>query len=259
MGKSRNFALGIICIGLLSGCFPTTSVVINEKPTHKVIVYDGEKLTVSTKNRTAASIGSKTISQPNDKSFELLVIAENKSASEFIFNTESINVTVNGKSAKVYTYAERKKIIEKQRDIALIATALGGAMEAYGNSMNAGYQTTSGSFSGTTYGNYGSYNTFGTYNSTTYNAAAAQAASAQSQANTNNQMDRISQNSNSNLSDLKYSYLKASTMNKNSAYGGSIIVAAPKLKKGEKQLIEVKVSLGSDLHSFTLQRRFDPK
>ena len=40
---------------------------------------------------------------------------------------------MNGKSAKVYTYAERKKIIEKQRDIALIATALGGAMEAYGN------------------------------------------------------------------------------------------------------------------------------
>ena len=88
MGNLRSFSLGIICIGLLSGCFPTTSVVINEKPTHKVIVYDGEKLTVSTKNRTAASIGSKTISQPNDKSFELLVIAENKSASDGVAAVE---------------------------------------------------------------------------------------------------------------------------------------------------------------------------
>ena len=246
--------LGLIIF--LTGCGATTSVNLEKAPELRMVAYDGDRLAVSKKRRTVASLASKTIGEPNGKTFKLLLIAENKNASQFELNTKSVEVTINGQLAKVHTYNELVKAEKKAHNRQLIATAFAGAMQSYSASIS-GQQRTSGTYSGSTYGTYGSYNSYGSFNSTTYNAAAAQAASAQAQANTNAQIDRIGQRSGANLNKLKATYLKPTTMIRGTAYGGTIAVSAPKLRKGAIQTVKVKVSLGSEEHTFVLNRQFD--
>jgi hypothetical protein len=241
---------------LLTGCGATTSVNLEKAPELRIVAYDGDRLAVSKKRQTVASLASKTFTEPNGKTFKLLLIAENKKASQFELDTNAVKVTINGQPAKVHTYNELVKAEKKARKRQLIATAFAGAMQSYSASMS-GQQRTSGTYSGSTYGTGGSYNSYGSFNSTTYNAAAAQAASAQAQANTNAQIDRIGQRSEANLDKLKGSYLKPTTMSRGTVYGGTVTVSAPKLKKGAVQTVQVKVSLGSDEHTFVLIRQFD--
>ena len=242
---------------MLASCSSTTSVNLEKTPRQKMIAYDGDRLAVSTKSRTVASLGSKTIGEPNGKTIDLLLIVENKKAAAFEVSSEAVKATINGIPVKTYTFVELVNAEKKKRNRDLAITAFAGAMQSVGAATSSGYQTTTGSYSGTTYGSYGSSNTYGTFNSTTYNQAAAQAASAQVQANTNNQMSAIAQRSDTALANLKSGYLKPTTMLRGTSYGGILKISAPKLDKDEIQIIELIVTLGSDKHKFKLKRRFD--
>ena len=242
---------------IISACSQATSVVLDRSQPQKIVNYDGQSLAISKKSRTIAALGSKTIGAPNGKTFDLLVIAENRSAPTFEFDTSSITVSIDGQKAKVYTYDELVKAEKKARNAQLFAAVLAGVADSY-SAANSGYQTTTGTYSSTIYGGYGgSYNFYGNYTSTAYDYAAVQAAQAQVKANNRARINGIVDASNAQLARLRATILKPTTMNRGMTYGGIISVSAPALKEGEVQRIDVTVRLAKDIHRFVLKRVFD--
>lgn len=246
--RLRQIARVLPLVFGLAACEPPTSVDVMDSPAIEQTLYDGRVINVSRKSRTTLVLSSMANGEPNSTEIEIFVVAENRSNPPFILSTDSVAVQVDGAPAKIFTYDELKAQEIRSRNIALIATAIGGAAEAYSASMP---QTTTGTY------NYGG--TYGTYSGTTYNSAASTLASAAVTANTNAQINSIQSNSEQSLGQLQETYLKPTTMARGMEYGGVIKISVPRLSAESVQNISLTVRLGSDNHSFDLVRSWDPQ
>ncbi len=239
-------AMSAIMLTLMA-CEAPTSVTVVNTPSIDQTLFDGRVINVSRRSNTTVTMSSLTTAEPNSSEIELFVVANNARTAPFTFSTDSISATVDGAPASVFTYEQLRAAEVRQRNIALIATAIGGAAESYSASLP---QTTTGTY------NYGGR--MGTYSGTTYNPAAASLASAAVTANTNAQMNSISANSERSLGQLQDTYLKPTTMNRGMEYGGVIRIQVPRLTQESTQSLTLTVQLGSDVHTFNLVRSFDP-
>jgi len=243
----RNIVSFLILGFLCSACIPTTTLMVQDSPNLRSKLYDGKTTHISRTSLTEVAVLSGSIGVPNDDHFEIVAIATNKRAKEFLLSTDSISIQVDGEQAEVETYEQRKKQKETEAAWAAVAVALGGAAQAYSASMPQ-----------YTYGTYNSYGGgFGTYSGTTYNSAASASAVASVNANTMAQSAAISTKLEADLEDLKNSYLKPTQLERGMTYGGKLRVKAPRLDKGQVQKIALQIRLGSDVHSFILKRSFD--
>ena len=137
--------------------------------------------------------------------------------------------------------------------------AFAGAMDMMAASYS-GYQTTTGTYSGSTYGSYGgSAYTSGTYTATTYNSAAAQQAINNATNRTTSTLQNIEQTSAATLRNLKNNIIKKTTMEPGIWYGGITRFDAPELKKDEKRTYTLVINLGGDKHSFQLNQAINEK
>ncbi len=243
----KNVAVISSLAFLLMACEPATSVKVMDTPSVDQTLFDGRTINVSRRSNTTATLSSLTTSEPNSTEINIFFAANNTRSAPFNLATTSFAVSVDGAPAKVFTYEELKAAEVRKRNIALVATALGGAAEAYSASAP---QTTTGTY------RYGG--TMGTYSGTTYNPAAASLASAAVTANTNAQMSNISSNSQQALGQLQETYLKPTTMNRGMEYGGVVRIQVPRLATETSQNIVVTVQLGSDVHRFDMVRTWDP-
>jgi hypothetical protein len=234
-----------LTIGLMA-CEGPTSVRVVDSPAIEQTLFDGRGINVSSKANTTVSLSSITTAEPNSTQIEVFVVARNSRSSSFVLSTDSIAAQVDGANAKIFTYEELKAAEVRSRNIALIATAIGGAADAYSASLP---QTTTGTY------NYGGTN--GTYSGTTYNPAASTLATAAVTANTNAQLNSISSNTERTIGQLQESYLKPTTMNRGMEYGGVLRIEVPRLRPESTQNILLTINLGSDVHSFELVRGWD--
>ena len=238
--------ISAMAFGLMA-CEAPTSVSVLDSPSIDQTLYDGRVINVSERANTTVVLSSLTTGEPNSSEIDIFVVANNTRSAPFNVSTTSFGVTVDGEPAKVFTYEELRAAEIRSRNIALVATALGGAAQAYSASAP---QRTTGTY------NYGG--TMGTFNSTTYNPAAASLASAAATANTNAQMGNISSNSERTLGQLQDTYLKPTTMNRGMEYGGVVRIQVPRLAERTSQNITLAIQLGSDVHRFDMVRSWDP-
>lgn len=245
---TKKVAILMALFFAVSGCVATTSARVVDTPQITQTLFDGRTTNVSSKANTTLTFTSLTNAAPNSDEIELLLVADVRRGPGFTLSTDIISATVDDAPAKVFTYDELRAAEIRSRNIALFATALGGAAQAMSASQP---QTTTGTFN-----SYGGG--MGTFTSTTYNPSQAAMASAAASANTSAQIDSISSNSEQRLSALENSYLKPTTMNRGIRYGGVVRIEVPRLQADSSQTIEVSVRLGSDVHSFQLLRTFDP-
>ncbi|WP_342070570.1 hypothetical protein [Yoonia algicola] len=248
LSMKRLKAIAIIStltFGLMA-CEGPTSVRVVDSPAIEQTLFDGRGINVSRKSNTTVSLSSITTAEPNSTQIEVFIVARNSRSSPFILSTSSIAAQVDGVAAKIFTYEELKAAEVRSRNIALIATAIGGAANAYSASQP---QTTTGTY------NYGG--TYGTYSGTTYNPAASTLATAAVTANTNAQINTISSNSDRTLGQLQETYLKPTTMNRGMEYGGVLRIEVPRLSAESTQDILLTINLGTDIHTFELVRGWD--
>ena len=248
LSMKRLKAIAIIStltFGLMA-CEGPTSVRVVDSAAIEQTLFDGRGISVSRKSNTTVSMSSITIAELNSTQIEVFIVARNSRSLPFILSTSSIAAQVDGVAAKIFTYEELKAAEVRSRNIALIATAIGGAANAYSASQP---QTTTGTY------NYGGI--YGTYSGTTYNPAASTLATAAVTANTNAQINSISSNSERTLGQLQETYLKPTTMNRGMEYGGVLRIEVPRLSAESTQDIRLTINLGSDVHTFELVRGWD--
>lgn len=180
------------------------------------------------------------------------MIAINLGVSPVDFGTENIAMkSADDTYVHVYSYAELLDEEKTRQAWAAVAAGLAAA----GNSMqaaSAGYSTSYGSYTGSTYGTYGgspySGTTYGSGYVTTYDPAKAQAA--QALANQQNMANLQGMQMTNTLNEQRLrEILKTTTVFPGASHSGEVVFEVPK-ETGESEYISVRVSMGNDEHAF---------
>ncbi len=183
------------------------------------------------------------IVEPEDKVRKRMFIqisALNASDAPINFGPENIVARIiDGEEIAVISYEKLAKEEKNRRKWAAIATGLGAAS----NSIAA---SNAGNYNGTVYSG-GRVASFSGYN-------AGSAYAAQSLANLENQsrFDQLARNNAASDEQLR-SYLRTTTIDPGTSFGGTIVIEMPKTARKTKYPLpfEIKVSFGDDTHFFT--------
>jgi hypothetical protein len=116
---------------------------------------------------------------------------------------------------------------------------------------NAGYSTTTGSFS--SYG-YGRSAAHGTYQATTYNAYNAQLAQQAASAQTNAEIATMQAEGERNLQALNQTILKDHTVLPGEWYGGTIVMERPPRPDQEVAQYNLSIRFGGEVHEFQIRQ-----
>ena len=170
-----------ILISFLQGCATTLRLDPVAIEGQQELYQEGTKTLISPKNSLVA-IRSSTNTYQSSQRPTLVVSVLNGTEKPFNFSTEDIDVYVDNKHVKVFTYDELVAEVKRQQTFAAIAIILGGVAQSM-NAANAGHTYHSGTYNSSYYSNYG-YSGYGSgsYSGYSYNSAAA--LQAQSAANT---------------------------------------------------------------------------
>ena len=161
----------------LSECQTTTSVNLVPKVNQDATFVEGQTAIKSTLTNSTVVVSSAFNEIENGSRIDVVVNVNNTSGESFILDTSSFQISSpNTGPLRVYSYEELVAEQKKKANASAALAAFAGAMDMMAASYS-GYQTTTGTYSGSTYGSYGgSAYTSGTYTATTYNSAAAQQA-----------------------------------------------------------------------------------
>ena len=255
MCRVMNALLMLVFLSGLSACKTTTSLNLVPSSDQQASFVDGNTAIKSTLPNSTVVLSSAFREIENGSRIDVVLNVNNTSDESFVLDTSALQIqSAQTGKLKVYSYDELVAEEKKRKNTAAALTAFAGAMDVMAASYS-GYQTTTGTYSGTTYGSYGgSAYSSGTYTSTTYNSAAAQ----QAMDNANNRMtsnlQMIEQTSASTLQGLKNNIMKKTTMEPGMWYGGLVRFDAPALEEGESRNYMLKVKLGDETHTFELSQ-----
>lgn len=207
---------------------------------------------------SVVNLSTSSSSVENGSRIRMVLSVQNLGQELIDFNPKSIQVDVSPALSEdagyVYTYDELIREQEKARNTAMALTALSGAFNTMAASYS-GYQTTTGTYSGSTYGTYGSTYSSGTYTASTYDSAAAQNAMNQANAQTQASLNQIQSSSDIRLADLKNNILKSNTLEPNMWFGGVVVFeSSGKLKEDETITYSVTVPVGLNKHTFKIEQ-----
>lgn len=233
---------------LLQGCVSTYKLDPQVQKGQQEVYQEGVETIISNKKAYIA-VRSSTNTYTSENRPTIVVSVLNKTNKSFNFSTENIQVFVDGKAHKVFTYDELVEEIKTKQAWAAVATAIGGASKSY-NASQAGYSYTTGSYNSYATTNYGtSAYGYGNYSSTTYNYAAAQQAREAANAQTQYEMQNINNQANASLSDLKATILKKTTIPPKGFHGG--YVAFENIPDSDKPHdIKVLINVAGQQHKF---------
>lgn len=242
----------------LAGCQTTTSINLVPTSNQETSYVEGQAAIKSTLPNSTVIVSSAFNEIENGNRIDVVVNVNNTSNESFILDTGSFQITSNNTGPlKVFSYDELVAEQKKQESTSTALAALAGAMDMMAASYS-GYQTTTGTYSGSTYGSYGgSTYTSGTYTGTTYNSAAAQQAINNASNRTTSNLQNIQQTSAATLQNLKSNILKKTTMEPGMWYGGITRFDAPALKKDEQRVYTLSIMLGKETHTFQLTQNIN--
>ena len=245
---------------LLTGCQTTTSLNLVPKDNQSATFIEGQTAIKSTMPNSTVVVSSAFNEIENGNRIDVVVNVNNTSNESFILDTSSFQISSTSTGPlRVYSYDELVAEQKKKANASAALAAFAGAMDMMAASYS-GYQTTTGTYSGNTYGSYGgSAYTSGTYTATTYNSAAAQQAINNATNRTTSTLQNIEQTSAATLQNLKNNIIKKTTMEPGMWYGGITRFDAPELKKNEKRTYTLIINLGGDKHSFLLNQAINSK
>ena len=244
-----------------TGCQTTTSLNFVPTTSQEATFVEGSTAIKSALPNSTVIMSSAVREIENGSRIDIVVNVNNISSESFVLDTSSISISSPSTGAlKVYSYDELVAEEKKRANASMAWAALAGALDTYAASYS-GYQTTTGTYSGTTYGSYsgnsyGTYsaNTYGTYTGTTYNAAAASQAINAASDRTSSNLQTIQQTSGATLASLRNNILKKTTMEPGMWYGGAVRFEAPALEEDENRWYSLTIRLGKDVHTFELNQ-----
>lgn len=235
-------------IGLLiQGCGSTLKLDPEPLKGQKQVYNNGNEVIISNK-KSKVAVSSLTTTYSSEDHPKIFVALKNSTTRPYNFSTENIQVFIDGKPHKVFTYNELVDQIETKQKWA----AFGAALSAAGRSMsaaNAGTTYHSGTYNSYAYNNYGSsaYG-YGSYSGTSYNYAAAQQAQSTANAQTQADFQRIKNNTQQSLGAID-KVIKKTTIAPNAYYDG--FIALDDLKDpSQPHTVQVLVTAGSEKHNF---------
>lgn len=180
------------------------------------------------------------------------IAAFNASGSPVNFGPENVTITLaDGSPLTVVPY---ERLVKEQKNRMLWASVLGG-VAAVSNNMaasDAGYQSGTVAYSGTTFSRYGTFNSRGTGTYSGYNAAAANVAQASADAQNEAMFDRLAASNAASLQALKAN-LRTSTIDAGASFGGLITFDIPSNARKPKQplSLQIVVEIAGDKHVFS--------
>ncbi len=215
---------------------------------------NGEALVIA---RTASAAVIVSLTPKDKKAAYLNLGVQNNGGDAFLVSDESVSAQSGDQPLKVSTYADRMKA-EKRRQM---WASVGAGLQAASNSMaasQAGYQSTSGSYQGTTnvtaYGT-GSYaqatgRTQGTYYGTGYSGAAAHQARQAANASNNELFGQMRAEAEASEAGLNSRALQANTVSSGEFVSGDVEIQLPKRSKALPAELVVSVAVDGDVVSF---------
>ena len=258
VSEMRTILLSFCVLFGLIGCQTTTSINLVPTSNQEASFVEGQTAIKSTLPDSTVIVSSAFKEIENGSRIDVVVNVNNTSSESFILDTSSFQITSDSTGPlKVYSYDELVAEQKKKEAASTALAAFAGAMDMMAASYS-GYQTTTGTYSGSTYGSYGgSAYTSGTYTATTYNSAAAQQAINNASNRTTANLQNIQQTSAATLQNLKSNILKKTTMEPGMWYGGITRFDAPELQKGEQRFYTLSISLGKETHTFQLTQKIN--
>ena len=254
-----SIALGCLLISV-TGCKTTTSLNLTPNDNQLATFVEGQTAIKSTLPNSTVVVSSAFNEIENGSRIDVVVNVNNTSGESFILDTSSFQISSPNTGPLIgHSYEQLVAEQKKKANASAALAAFAGAMDMMAASYS-GYQTTTGTYSGNTYGSYGgSAYTSGTYTATTYNSAAAQQAINNATNRTTSTLQNIEQTSAATLRNLKNNIIKKTTMEPGMWYGGITRFDAPELKKDEKRTYTLVINLGGDKHSFQLNQAVNEK
>jgi len=245
---------------LLAGLGCTTLARLTALPgeSQKSFFRDGYEAIISSQQNVVAVV-PKFRSIRSGHRGDFFVAVMNGTNKEFTFSTDNITAEAQGNPAtsnvelKIFNYDDLRREERSRRRWAAIGAALQGAGEAV-QASNAGYSSSHGSFSGTTYGDNGSttYDS-GTFHATTYNESATQAAQDRIQDKTESRLNRIDAASRASLEELSRSVLKKQTVFPGEWFGGMVKIEQPYLFESTPN-ITISINFAGETHKIKFKQ-----
>ena len=152
----------------LSGCQTTTSVNLVPKGNQDATFVEGQTAIKSTLPNSTVVVSSAFNEIENGSRIDVVVNVNNTSGESFILDTSSFQISSPNTGPLIgHSYEQLVAEQKKKANASAALAAFAGAMDMMAASYS-GYQTTTGTYSGSTYGSYGgSAYTSGTYTATT--------------------------------------------------------------------------------------------
>lgn len=247
----HKIVITFILISLLYGCATTLRFDPIALEGQQELYQEGTKTLISPKKSLVAIRPSTNTYQSNQYP-TLVVSVLNGTEKPYNFSTEDIEVDVNNKPIKVFTYDELVAEVKKQRAFAAFAIALSGAAQSM-NAASSGYTYHSGTYNSSYYSNYGySGYGYGSYSGYSYNPAAALQAqnAANKQMLTN--MTALRSQTNQTLNELGSTILKKSTVFPQKIHGGYIKLERIPIDTVVND-VSIKINAGGEVHNFNFQ------
>lgn len=246
----------IILLIITNGC-ATPKITFKPTPAdNQTIVYsDGSEAIYSNKENLVilSPIG---MVQALDDRHHFFIKVMNKSDQNILIGSKHSTATIHAqgiwKNVGVWTYEELVEEAERERNTAMVLTALAGAASAYSAAQSA-YSYDSGSFSG--YDSYGGYHS-GSYSGYTYNPGAASTAMALSSMQTAQNIALIENGLAAELASYG-EVLKLTTLFPGYEYGG-VLVFDRLSKKDYGKSFTITFDLGLERHNFSFDL-LDPR
>lgn len=246
--KTRLIYL-ILCVLFLSSCASSYYLAPTDKTPNMDSYYqNGREDVVSFgKQSTVAIYALKTLS--NELMLSLYCRNDIQNRINFLPDQiEIIGYNKKGDSKSFYVYPAERYLAKMRREqnMAMIAMALGGAMQA----AQAGYSTstTTSSAYGTAYGpnGYATASAYGTSTTQTYDQSKVNEANYRNQ----QQLNQSAQSFNQVYNAVENGLVKRVTLFDNQDIAGKVM---SKFSKSYQYKIVVKVPVGNDLHTFTFR------
>lgn len=240
---------------MLGGC-QSTALELTALDTQRQFFSDGAVAVASPMDHTLALLAASGEDQPNGERIKLLLQIENTGPDAFDIDTANVRVHSDKRSSlKVFTYDDLVKE-EKQRAVAAaIIVGIAGGINSY-NAAQASTVRTSGTYQSHTSTSYGSVSTTGNYSGTVHDPLRGQIAMSVANAQTSATLTSISQRTDANLSYLKGTVLKRTTLFPGTRHGGEITFEAPALNQKEERTYFITVTAGADTHQFRLTQKW---
>jgi len=247
----RKIVSVFILISFLQGCATTLRLNPVAIDGQQEIFQEGTKTLISAKKSLVAIRPSTNTYQSVERP-TLVVSVLNGTEKPFNFSTEDMEVYVDSKPVKVFTYDELVAEVKRQQSYAALAVALGGLAQSI-NAASAGHTYHSGTYNSSYYSNYG-YSGYGSGSFSGYSYNPAAALQAQTAANTQmlTNMAAIKSQTNQALNELASTILKKSTVFPQKIHGGYIKLEQIPVTKGASD-VSVKINAGGEIHDFNFQ------